>query len=72
VFSPFSPPFPPAFFLYLYSQRMPPLQGNKSTVIAGVMAVHPFFRSGEEDEQCWWPFAFWSFPFWKFCNQDPG
>ena len=50
-----SPPFLLSFSGF-YSQRMPPLPGNKVTVIAGVMAMHRwpsvFFRSGEEDEQC--------------------
>jgi hypothetical protein len=69
-----SPPFLLSFSGF-YSQRMPPLPGNKVTVIAGVMAMHRwpsvFFRSGEEDEQCWWPFAFRSLTFWRFCNQAP-
>jgi len=39
----FYPPPPSAFFvLWLYSHIMPRLPGNKSTVIAGVMAMHPF------------------------------
>jgi len=49
----FSPPVPPVFLflpsppalshlLWLYSHRMPPLPGNKLTVIAGVMTMHPF------------------------------
>jgi hypothetical protein len=36
--------FPPALshLLWLYSHRMPPLPGNKLTVTAGAMAMHPF------------------------------
>jgi hypothetical protein len=37
-------------FLWLYSHRIPPLPGNQSTVIAGVM-VAVGSRGVEEDEQ---------------------
>jgi len=39
-------------FLWLYSHRIPPLPGNKSTVIAGVMVAVGSWGA-EEDEQCW-------------------
>jgi hypothetical protein len=39
-------------FLWLYSHRIPPLPGNQSTVISGVMVVVGSWGV-EEDEQCW-------------------
>jgi hypothetical protein len=39
-------------FLWLYSHIIPPLPGNKSTVIAGVMVAVGSWGA-EEDEQCW-------------------
>ena len=59
-------------FLWLYSHRIPPLPGNKSTVIAGVMVAVGSWGA-EEDEQCWETapfFVIWSFTFWIFAVQS--
>jgi len=75
-FCPFSPSFSPCSWLFfffvslllrvlcflrLYSHRIPPLPGNQSTVITGVMVAAGSW-SVEEDEQCWE-----TAPFLVFC-----
>ena len=52
-------------FSGIYNQRMP---CGRMDFNAGHPFLSFFLFSGEEDEQCWWPFAFWSLMFWKFCN----